>query len=64
MRSKALKLAAALALATAASLAAPPAQALITCSCIYCLPNQGATCTATNGLTMSCLSYVRNFCLN
>lgn len=63
MRSKALKLTAALALTAATSLLAPPAQALISCSCTYCMPNQGASCTYDNKVTMSCLSYVRNFCL-
>lgn len=62
MRNKALKLAAALALTAATSLLAPPAQALISCSCLYCMPNQGAACT-DSGFTWNCLSYVRNYCL-
>ena len=63
MRNKALKLTAALALTAAAALATPPAQALVTCSCLYCMSNQDAACTHSSGFTMSCLSYVRNFCL-
>lgn len=62
MRSKALKLAAALALSIGASLLSPPAQALQTCNCTYCLPDQGWSCVY-KGVMMSCQSYVRSFCL-
>ena len=62
MRKKALKLTAALALTAAAALTTPPAQALISCSCLYCMTNLDAACTQS-GFTWNCLSYVRNYCL-